>query len=230
MLNSIRTRLSKFRKKSGPLASLADFGLWVLRNALPLTRPKTWLVAGLFAAGIAGAVLLPTVRGAFAAATAILAGLVTVMLMLSYIRTMMSVHAAELGQSQDRMSEKFARGQAALGAASNAAGTSGAAAIGRQAAETAFEQLLESELMDALVADLDRLRLRVDGMERDADRTHEVAALKAEVNSLARRTDWRLRTDAEAIMRLSGHLAHTPGADGRRRLERSAEIEERGAS
>jgi hypothetical protein len=186
-----------------------DFGIWVLRNALPPRRPKTWLAAGLFVAGLAGVALLPTHRGAFIAVTAVLAGLLTVMLMLSYFRTMMSVHVAELGQNQDRLSEKFARGQGAFGVAN---AVTGSVAISDEAAETAFAHLLESDLMDALVKELDTLRLRVDRIEHDAVTADDLATLKAELRSLARRTDWRLRTDAEAITYISERGDHAPSA------------------
>ena len=175
MFTRTRQRLSDFRKGASPIASLADFGLWTLRNALPPWRPKFWLVLGVFAALIVGAALLPAFRWAFVTAIALAGTALLTSLLLSYFRTMLQVQNisvndakqhlhGQVSRARSEMAAHRQRDQQALNQRLKALETSVGASDAVRA--RVLVDLYSSDFIVALATEHDDMRKRVETLER----------------------------------------------------------------
>ena len=219
MLTSIRQKLSVIRTRPSPLASLADFGLWTLRNALPPTGPKFWVVVIAILAAVVAAVALPGIRIWVLTALVMGVGVIGLSLVLSYLRTMMAVHAETQKARLDQLSRMVSQvGGALKQLPQQGPGASGGASLRRSVQHDVFA----SPFMDALVASHDALAADVSALSARLDAVSELTAeelaeLRADLAGLQRRTERQLRLDTGAIAQLTTRLDAQSQAAGRSR-------------
>lgn len=220
VLNSMRQKLSVMRRRPSPVASLLDFALWVLRNALQPWRPKFWLVVGVVAAGTIGAALLPAGWGvAVAVATALFAVATLLMLLLSYFRTMLSTQYSVLENNGERLASRVAQTAGRVQAerrSDQAAMRKVLAGLRSPAAEPDLRlrllgDLLDTEFFETLAREHDALRAEVAALRArlDADGSHadaSTARLEAELAELKRQTERQLRLDTGAIAQMAARI------------------------
>ena len=213
MLIRLRQRLSTFRQKFSPIASLVDFSLWILRFGLPPWRHKFWLVMGVIVIGVSGAIFMSNLRAFFMMFTSLFVIGVILVLMLSYFRTFMSAQFATLEQTGDRLTGRVAESDGLLlrGHLLNLADKTKIDAQDMDGlVHASLSRLLESDFMAALTSSHDQIRKDVTLLQMKLNQGHlpqsDLTLLRAELTSLQRRTERQLRLDSSAIAHLTAQL------------------------
>ena len=223
MLTSLRQRLSSFRRRPSPIASLIDFTFWTLRFGLPPWKLKFYIVLCVIAAGVIGNYAFPQQSVLLITLTILFSAGVVFVLMLSYFRTFMGAEFATLKQSDERLATRIAE---ANGIAIRIAEENGMAMQGHSSNMSNVTQI-DPEVMDAVVnASLSRLLesdfiaeiatahdqllqnladLQVKLNQGGAPIT-ELTQLRAELQSLQRRTERQLRLDSGAIAQMTAQI------------------------
>ena len=209
MFKKLRQRLSTYRRRPSPIASLVDFSLWALRYGLPPWRLKFWVVLDLIFAGIFGAIFLPKLSTIFIILTSIFGAGVIFVMTLSYLRTLMGSEFAILEQTSDRLAARIA--------ASNGLSIQGPPNTKKAGPEDihtlaneSFLRLLESDFIAAIANSHDQLREDVTSLQAQLNQgdgpSPDLAQLRADLNSFQRRTERQFRLNTGAIAHLATQL------------------------
>lgn len=212
MLNKFRQRLSVYRNSRAPIASFVDFSLWTLRVGLPPWKLKFWLVFGVLVIGLLASALLHKFMLPLLLLTILFGGLVLLMLVLSYVRTIMSSGYSLLERSNEQIAGRVSRlNDSATSFVGSESGSAVSSNLSSEALVTAaVAQIMESKFFDVFAKGHDDLRDDVERLQAKFElidhQSQEVSDLRAELAAVSRRTERQFRMEANTIEFLSSHV------------------------
>lgn len=212
MLLKLRHRLSIYRNSIAPVASLVDFLLWTLRSGLPLRGIKFWIITGLLILGVLVSILYSAIALPVLMLTMIFGILVLLMLILSYMRTMLSSNYSLLEQRSEQISSQVSQ-------IKNIDPTFMPGTILRKSSSelseealvvSAISEIMQSDVIEAFAKGHDDLQADVISLQKKLELVDEfsleLSELRAEISKLSRRTERHLKLETNTISYLLSQI------------------------